>query len=160
LQKSNDDNPQLDVQVVQDTTPLDIAALPLWQRSYLGAISAGLSERQALATAGNVSQDTINRYCETSPAFGDARAQVLNSVAVITRDELRSRAVAYSSVVIDDAFSESRNPDLRPGDRLGNRKFLGEAAGIIGGTGRGTSGGVTLNAAAIIVLLQEQRGSL
>ena len=160
MPKSNDDTPKLDVQVVQDTTlatpQLDITNLPLWQRSYLGGISAGLSERQALGTA-NVSQDTVNRYCETSPAFGDARAQVLNSVALTTRDELRSRAVAYSSVVLDDTFKESRNPDLRPGDRLGNRKLLVEAAGIIGGTGKGTSGGVTLNAAAIILLLQQQQ---
>jgi hypothetical protein len=127
------------------------ATLPLWQRQYLGALEAGLTEHQAVAHA-NVSPDIVNRYAESSEVFGSARARVMAGVAVMDREELKARALCYGSVVLDDAFKESRDPEVRSGDRLGNRKFLGEAAGFIGAAGK-PQVGMTLNAAQIIVLL-------
>ena len=130
---SNDATSNVEPTITANIEPINAASLPMWQRTYLGALSAGLSAEDSRKHA-RVSNGTVERYLDQSPAFARAWTATVQGVSIIGAEELRSRAQNYGAVVLDDAFSESRSSDLAPQDRLGNRRLvLGAALPTQGG---------------------------
>ena len=140
--------------------PIELHRLPLWQQRYLGALAAGLSQEEAVIVA-RVTKATICDWIlpghrAYDPQFARAERQTRQGVARLGKAELKGRALAYNSVVLDDAFAESRGLDIHTGekaqrpivnkdgdivgyedgiaprDRLGNRRLIAEMGGVVG----------------------------
>ncbi|MDP2662642.1 MAG: hypothetical protein Q8R28_18140 [Dehalococcoidia bacterium] len=139
--------------------PPDISSLPRWQRRYIEALAAGLSDHDARQRAahpapdgglGNaVSHYSIQRAALESAAtpdqtFARAYALVTTGAALPTSlATLRQQAMEYAPVLLEDSFGESRDPETRPRDRLANRRLLLEAAGAVG-AGTAPQGGANV----------------
>ena len=116
-------------------SPPDFNSLPMWQRRYLGAIAAGLTEHECIevanVTAATISDWLIPGHRAYSSTFARAEELVRIGKVQIPTGELQARAKAYSSVALDDAFSESRDKEIAPRDRLGNRRYMAEVSGVL-----------------------------
>ena len=116
--------------------PLDLAALPLWQRRYCSAIAAGLTDVEAEAAA-NIVHSTLAVWTQPGhpkydPVFARAEQAARNGVAMLSREAVRADTLAQAAIVTGDAFRESRDPTTRGQDRIGNRRLVLESAGVIG----------------------------
>ena len=139
--------------VAQEARPINLAALPVWQRRYLLAVQAGATEAEA-QVAGNCSAETIQRICIESLPFARARDAIIHNTPA-DRIAMRSMAESLGASVVLDAFAESRGLDpktgevayetitlkngrqiereaIAPRDRVTNRRLVLEAAGAIG----------------------------
>lgn len=118
-----------------DPVPSDpLAGLPLWQRRYLLAYAATGSPKRSMAAAGHVSAESVQTALDRDPRFARAHAMAVAGVALGGRELARDIASAASSSLVVDAVEASRDPQERGSDRLGNRRLVLEAAGVVGGT--------------------------
>ena len=97
-----------------------LAGLPRWQRAYLVAIAAGLTEQQACASA-NVTAATISDWSMPGaraydPVFARAEQMIRQGVAIVGREHVRADAHAEAYVARRDAFMESRGLDPATGE--------------------------------------------
>ena len=109
--------------------------LPLWQRTYLGALQAGAGQEESAKSA-NVSTGVIAEWTDpTGPrydaVFARARGTVMQGIAVLGVDQVRQMATEASALMVTDAIAESRDAANAARDRLGNRSFVAEAGVIM-----------------------------
>ena len=126
-----------------------VVPLPLWQRTYLGALQAGAGQ-DASAKCANVSTGVIAEWTDPTGArfdavFARAREVVLQGVALLGVDQVRQMATDASALMVTDAVAESRDQDNNARDRLGNRRFVAEAGGIFPTKGVGVTVNVQTN---------------
>lgn len=116
-------------------SPTDTSSLPLWQRRYLGALQGGLTRTEALSraniTAATISEWTTQGKNKYSSAFARAEALVASGIAIMGVDATRDEAIAVGPSMISDAVHDSRDPNLKAGPRLGNRRLVLEVGGSI-----------------------------
>ena len=113
-----------------EDTSADIASLPLWQRRIVGLVQSGVKTIDAAAQC-NVSPSSVERFTKESPAFAQALTDAEAGVALMGVEASRNLAIAHASAMIEDAVKDSRDPSVKDGARLGNRRFVGEAASLI-----------------------------
>lgn len=132
---------------------IDMASWPLWTKVLIGRIEAGTPIDEAIFMDGcKVSWPIIKRTREQVPGFADALDRAIVGQRVLGVEDARDIARAYGTSIIADAYAESRDRELAPRDRLGNRRLVLEVAGAMPSRNAGAPGPV-LNIGQLVVQL-------
>ena len=113
---------------------VNFASLPLWQRRYLNAIAAGLTEQEAELRA-NVVHSTIASWTNPAnthydPVFARAEELVASGKAIVGAESLRAQALAYTGALLDaDGADGLHAPHWR--ERRGARDAVYNVSGAI-----------------------------
>ncbi len=159
---------------------VDASRWPLWARVLIGRIEAGDDVEEARNREGSkVSLAIIQRAQRELPGFATAFDTVRVGQRVLGADVLRENARAYGVAILADAYAESRGLDpatgelatttiydkdgkevgqretILPRDRLGNRRFIGEAGDMF--PQRGVTAAVTVNVGVNVITSQDEQ---
>ena len=132
-----------------------VASLPLWQITYLAALQAGTTPRDA-ELAARVSTGTVVDHLTKSPRFADAHARVVAGLAVLGRDHARALAAAGAPHLVGHFTRQATDPTVLPQVQQGAGRLVLDAAGVTGPTSQAQPGGVTALQINLVVVTADE----